>query len=113
MLSDRLTPTVVAAFDPNSHLLQLVGDETVDTVLIARTAEGDITVNGIATGANLTNCDTITVHTAGGDDSVTVDQTKGFFANGFSAEASGLGEIEFQIDLGGGEKDSFTIWGTN
>src|SRR5262245_12571146 len=111
-LDSRLVPTVTAAFDSVGHLLLIAGDDAADDVAISRTAAGDILVNGSATGATLTNCDTIQVNAGGSDDAITIDQTIGAFAGGFTAEGSGTGEIEFQLSGGAGDHDMLILLGT-
>ncbi|MCL5459848.1 hypothetical protein M3M33_14525, partial [Loigolactobacillus coryniformis] len=54
----------------------------------------------------------VSITTAGGDDAVTIDQTNGAFAPGFTSEVTGTSEIEFNLDAGGGDHDNLIVFGT-
>ena len=115
---DRLEPramlAVSATFVAGTGILAIFGDAADDTIVVGRSAEGNILFNGnsVAT-ANVGNTNSISIRSGEGLDSITIDQSNGKFTPGKTAESGGLSEIEFQIDGGGGNTDILIIQGTN
>ena len=89
-----------------------------ETATIARTASGQIQVDGAQCGtATVTNTDKITVAGALGAQTARIDLANGGFGPGATAEGTGTSEIEFEIDLMTGNEttvqpDRVSITGT-
>ena len=91
-----------------------IGIPTGGAVTIGRSGSNfNITGGGIVDptcgGATVNNVDTVEVAGAGGNESLTIDESGGPFAPGLTPEAAPA-EIEFAVDLGAGS-DSLTVQG--
>src|SRR5262245_58864961 len=109
-LESRWTPAAVASFDVNSHVLTITGASFADTCTVSRLGD-DIRLNGagIAGSPTVTNTDRIVIKTPG---HVTVDMRNGVFGPGFTPEATGVSEIEFEIDTKDTPQTQFHLFGT-
>jgi Ca2+-binding RTX toxin-like protein len=119
-LEDRANPTT-AVFNPFTHVLTITGTEGHDSIKLS-VADGNILLNDAAIAGSPTVATTDSIHIATGDniehndeggvsgtnspDDVTLDWSGGVFAPGYTAEPSGLSEIEITMDPG-------RFWGTN
>jgi Ca2+-binding RTX toxin-like protein len=113
-LEDRSTPAFAGVFDAAAGVLTITGTDFPDAGTISRDVAGNILLDGqlIPDSPTVSNTDTIRIHTGGSQDFVKIDQTAGAFGPGVTAEATGLSEIEIQIDNGGTPDDLF-VYGTN
>ena len=92
-----------------------IGIPTGGAVTIGRSGSNfNITGGGIGDptcgGATVNNVDTVEVAGAGGNESLTIDESGGPFAPGLTPEAAPA-EIEFAVDLGAGT-DPLTVQGS-
>jgi len=107
-------PATVTIIISDQTIANTTGNSMDNTILISRTGS-TILVNGatcvdptVSAAATITNTDQINIlpnftFGASGNDRVTIDETNGPFAPGFTqneAPANGLNEIEFFMDLG-------------
>src|SRR5438270_1220807 len=117
-LESRFNPAAPAfVFDPVTHTLTFTPNgpppdgqiQSVYITTISRDTSGriliaDISDNGAAptdTGATVTTTDHIVFDMNSVSFGLTIDETQGLFAPGFTAQASGLSEIEFAANGGG------------
>jgi Ca2+-binding RTX toxin-like protein len=123
-LEDRANP-VTAVFNSFTHVLTVTGTEGRDVVHLS-VADGNILLNGAAIAGNptVTTTDTITIATGdniehnddggisgtGSPDYVNLDWSGGAFAPGYSAEPTGLSEIEITMDPGRFRPYLFILW---
>jgi Ca2+-binding RTX toxin-like protein len=81
-LDGRVTPAVIATFNPGAGLLTVLGDALDTAITVGRDAAGTIVVNGGAVrvlggAATVANTATIQVFGQGGNDSIALDETNG------------------------------------
>jgi hypothetical protein len=101
-----MLPAVTATFSAAAGTLRIVGDELDNTVVVSRTAAGVILVNNGAVviqgdpGATVTNTHSIMITGAGGNDSLSVDET-----NGAMPGASIFGGAGNDVLIGGSKGD--------
>jgi Ca2+-binding RTX toxin-like protein len=111
----------VCAFDSAAHSITIT--DTDGNIVLSRDPSGTILVDGAPcvdtapdpdVTATVANVDSIGVFGIdAGDDNLTVDLSNGRFEPGFTAEGSGVSEIEITADLGAGGNDTITVNGSN
>lgn len=82
MLDDRVTPAVTAFFDAPTGLLSIMGDNASNTIEVSRNAAGNILINGGAVNVvggvpSIANTATIQIFGQGGNDLITLNESKG------------------------------------
>jgi Ca2+-binding RTX toxin-like protein len=114
-LEARACPSCTASFDPLTHVLTITGTPASDVCTVS-TLNGEIQLDyqTIPTPVTPTvnNTDLIQIQTGDSNDLITIDLGGGVFAPGATPEASGLSEIEFEIDSGATSQDNFILRGT-
>src|SRR5947208_328048 len=112
-LEARNCPACTGVFDPATHVLTITGTPASDVCTLS-TLGGDIRLDNLPIPGNptVTSTDLIQIQTGDTNDLITIDLGGGVFAPGFTPEASGQSEIEFQIDSGGNSQDNLVIRGT-
>lgn len=96
----RLTPAFGAIFDSASHVLTITGTAFPDIALISRDLGGNILLDNNLTGATVSTTDTILINSGDSQDFVQIDMANGLLAPGFTPDATGLSEIEINVDVG-------------
>jgi hypothetical protein len=84
-----------------------------DLAVISRGGGGELLVNGSQCGGSrVDNIDLVRIRGNAGAQTVVIDQTNGLLAPGATPEASGISEIEFDIQLGASLQDRLVVVGT-
>jgi Ca2+-binding RTX toxin-like protein len=104
-LGDRIVPSAVGFFTAAGHTLTVIGDTTDNSIVISRTAAGQILVNGgavpILGGApTVANTSLIQVFGLAGNDTITLNE-----ANGALPAANLFGGAGNDVLTGGSGKD--------
>ena len=98
-------------YDGASRTVNVSLSAAGDDATITRNADGTIAVNLVSCGAaTVNNVDGVYVSdVSGGDTRVQLDARNGAFAPGYTDEGLFGSEIEFWVDLGGGQQDQVLV----
>jgi Ca2+-binding RTX toxin-like protein len=67
-LSERIVPTLTPVFNATTGALTITGGKTADNVKMDVDGHGNITLNGVGTGATTTSIKSLTISSKGGND---------------------------------------------